>query len=99
MNKNDKIEKIFEYLGNKGDPDSFMLRVYLVDYIANIETKQYLGKILKYVGELSMQEHIDNEWDSRPEYQANTVEELERLEKLSRQKEGIRDLVSLLWYE
>lgn len=84
FSKNDKLEKLFDYLGEQEDPESFQVRTVIVDVIASIKSRKYLGMILNYAGQLSAQEHcVDNEWIPRPEYKADTMEEIERLERLS----------------
>ena len=100
MDREDKIEKIYKYLGEEdNDYDSFLMRTAIVDLIAGIKTKKYIGKILNYAGQLSVKEHcIDHEWIPRPEYQADTIEEIERLEKISQEKYGVREYLSPLWH-
>lgn len=88
LTREDKLDNLFKYLGENEDSTCFLERTLIIDLIASIKTEKYLGMILNYAGQLSAQEHcVDNEWIPRPEYKADTVEEIERLERISEREE------------
>ena len=94
ITSNDKIEFLFEYLGENEDERSFKTRKLIIDTIAGIETQKYLSDICNYAGQLAAQEHlIDNDYVPNPEFQIGPEDltEEERQHLIEWQKEHLEE--------